>query len=188
MEDHRQWWLERDVPSEVIDRMAKFEKKWRGLHLPPTPRYDGGPRYFYPDSPESDAAGWWFEAGPQRSAVPFAFMIGPAGEFGIQAEGAGWAPLHSTVEGWVESLALAYHASARARRITTLVGDELDGLDLDDYEPVCEVMGLADTWWRNADSLVAVYTGEAVSLDSPGTRVALIYSGLGVRDSGTADG
>ncbi|WP_194838723.1 hypothetical protein [Nocardia sp. XZ_19_369] len=30
-----------------------------------------------------------------------------------------------------------------------------------DFEPVTEVRGLADTWWRGSDSLVAIYTGEA---------------------------
>ncbi|MFB7719514.1 hypothetical protein [Nocardia sp. NPDC056100] len=163
---------ERDRPH------AAYQNTWGGLHLPPAPMYDGGPHYFQPDSPESDSAGWWFEAGPQRTAVPFTFMIGPSGEFGIQAEGARWAALHSTIEGWVEALALADHASVCARRITRLMGDEVDGVDLDDYESVLEVMGLADTWWRGPDSLVALYTGEAKGLDFPGARVAVIYSGL----------
>lgn len=178
VEDHREWWLERGIPAGLVDRMAAYQEKWGGLHLPPAPQYDGGPRYFYPDSPESDTAGWWFEAGRQRTAVPFSFMIGPSGEFGIQADRAGWVPLHSTIEGWVESLALADHVSTRARQITRLVGDEVDGIDLDNYEPVREVMGLADTWWRGSDSLVALYTGEAEGMEFPRARVALIYSGL----------
>ncbi|MFI6866238.1 hypothetical protein [Nocardia sp. NPDC050406] len=178
VEDHRQWWLERGIPAGLIDRMTAYEKTWGGLHLPPAPQYEGGPRYFYPDSPESDAAGWWFEAGAQRAAVPFMFMIGPSNEFGIHGDQAGWVPLHSTIEGWVESLALADHASTWARRITRLVGDEVDGIDVSDYEPVREVMGLADTWWRGSDSLVALYTGEAKALAFPKARVALVYSGL----------
>ncbi|WP_194818833.1 hypothetical protein [Nocardia sp. XZ_19_385] len=177
-EDHRQWWLERGIPAGLVDRMTAYQKKWGGLHLPPAPQYDGGPRFFYPDSPETDNAGWWFEAGTQRTAVPFMFMIGPSGEFGIQADRAGWVPLHSSIEGWVESLALAHHASTWARQITRLVGDELDGIDFDNYEPVREVVGLADTWWRGSDSLAALYTGEAEGLDFPRARVALIYSGL----------
>lgn len=70
VEDHRQWWLERGVPAGLIDRMAAFQATWGGLHLPPAPQYDGGPRCFNPDSPESDAEGWWFEAGTQRTACP----------------------------------------------------------------------------------------------------------------------
>ncbi|MFE9577306.1 hypothetical protein ACFYO1_13030 [Nocardia sp. NPDC006044] len=178
VESHRQWWLGRGIPAVLIDRMAAYQKRWGGMHLPPAPVYDGGPHHFDPDSPETDTAGWWFEAGPQRTAVPFAFMIGPAGEFGIQADQGRWVPLHSTIEGWVESLALAHHASIRARRITRLTGDELDDIDLDGYEPVPEVRGLADTWWRGSDSLVARYTGEAQGFDFPGSRVALIYSEL----------
>ncbi|MGW3159439.1 hypothetical protein [Streptomyces sp. NPDC001089] len=191
VEGHRQWWLERDIPGAVIDRMASFQRRWGGLLLPPATQYDGGPKYLDPDSPESDSAGWWFEAGMQRTAVPYSFMISPSGEFGIHADR--WAPLHATVEGWVESLALAHHASTWAKQVTKLVGDDVDGVELDGYEPVSEVRGLADTWWRGPDSLVALYTGEGTSLDLPRGRVALIYSGLdewgrraGVEDSSGA--
>src|SRR5690348_3224833 len=64
----------------------------------------------HPDGSPAEAAdgsvvsGWWFEAGLQRTAVPYSFMIGPAGEFGIHAQR--WVPLHASIEGWVESLAL----------------------------------------------------------------------------------
>ncbi|WP_323379763.1 hypothetical protein [Streptomyces alkaliphilus] len=87
-------------------------------------------------------------------------------------------PLHATVEGWVESLALAHHAFLCAKQVTRIVGDEVDGIDANGYEPVREVEGLADTWWRGPDSLVALYTGEATALDFPRGRVALIHSGL----------
>jgi hypothetical protein len=112
-------------------------------------------------------------------------MIGPAGEFGIRADR--WVPLHATVEGWVESLAPARHASQWARRITTLTGDDVDAVERDGYEPVAEVRGPADTWWRGADSLVAVYTGEAEALGFPRGRVAVIHAGLddwGLRGGG----
>ncbi|MFB7572434.1 hypothetical protein [Streptomyces sp. NPDC056165] len=108
--------------------------------------------------------------------MPYSFMVGPQGEFGIHAEH--WSPLHRTVEGWMEALALAHHASTRARQMTKLTGDEVDALVLDTFEPVGEVEGLADTWWRGPDSLVAVYTGEAECLSAPRCRTALIYSGL----------
>jgi hypothetical protein len=190
VEEHRQWWLERDIPAAVIDRMAAYEERWGGLVLPPASRYDGGPRYLEADSPEgSESESWWFEAGMQRSAVPYRFTIGPSGEFGIHS--GQWVPLHATVEGWVESLALTHHASMWAKQIIKVTGDEVDGIALDGFEPVREVMGLADTWWRGADSLVAVYTGEAETLSFPQGRTAVIYSGLdewglrgGVKDSG----
>ncbi|MEW1639679.1 hypothetical protein AB0469_37175 [Streptomyces sp. NPDC093801] len=189
VEDHRQWWLERDVPAAVIDRMAAYEERWGGLVLPPASQYDGGPRYLEADSPEgSGSEGWWFEAGMQRTAVPYGFMIGLAGEFGIHA--GQWVPLHATVEGWVESLALTHHASMSAKQISKVTGDEVDGIALDGFEPVREARGLADSWWRGADSLVAIYTGEAEALSFPQGRTALIYSGLdewglraGVKDS-----
>ncbi|MEU6051063.1 hypothetical protein ABZ829_11535 [Streptomyces xanthochromogenes] len=54
----------------------------------------------------------------------------------------------------------------------------MDGLELEGFEAVVEVAGLADTWWQGADSLVAVYRGEAEVMDTPECRTATIYSGL----------
>jgi hypothetical protein len=65
-----------------------------------------------------------------------------------------------------------------AKRVTKLVGDDVDGIEIGGYQPVREVMGRADTWWRGPDSLVAIYSGEAKALDWPDGRTALIYSGL----------
>ncbi|MFF9067324.1 hypothetical protein ACF09E_18415 [Streptomyces sp. NPDC014891] len=176
VEGHREWWLERDVPPVVIDRMAAYQDRWGGLLLPPAPQYDGGPKYLDPDSPEEDSAGWWFEAGMQRTAVPYSFMINPSGEFGMQAEE--WAPLHATIEGWVESVALAHHASGLANQVTKLVGEDVASIDLTGYVQVREVMGLTDTWWRGQDALIALYSGEAAALNFPRGRIAMIYSGL----------
>ncbi|MEV6994483.1 hypothetical protein AB0N87_35790 [Streptomyces sp. NPDC093228] len=177
VEESRGRWLELGIPESTIDRVAAFGQRWGGLALPPTPMYDGGPRYFCPDTPEgSESEGWTFEAGPQRSAVPFSFMIGPEGEFGIQMDR--FVPLHRSVEGWVESVALARHAATWAKQITKLTGDEVEGLALDGFEPVPEVSGVADTWWRGTDSLVAIYRGAAECLHFPKARTALVYSGL----------
>ncbi len=186
---YRERWVALGIPSTEIDRVAVYQERWGGLVLPPAPQYDGGPRYLGVDTPEgSITEGWWFEAGTQRTAVPYSFMIGPAGEFGIHS--GDWVPLHASIEGWVESLALADHAATWAKQITKVAGDELDDIALDDYEPVLEVMGLADTWWRGTDSLVAIYTGEAECLSFPAGRTARIYSGLdewGLR-GGVAEG
>ncbi|MFB7935503.1 hypothetical protein [Streptomyces sp. NPDC056049] len=78
----------------------------------------------------------------------------------------------------MESLALAHHASMWARQVTKLVGDDVDGIELNGFAPVREVTGLADTWWRGPDSLVALYSGEATALDFPRGRITVIYSGL----------
>jgi hypothetical protein len=185
VERYRSSWLELGIPGSEIDRAAAFQRRWGGLVLPPAPIYDGGPRYFVVDTPDGSAAqasdgttvhGWWFEARLQRTAVSYSFMIGPAGEFGIHAQR--WVPLHATVEGWVASVALAYHAAMEAKQITKVTGEAVDALDLNRFEPVTEVQGLEDTWWRGADSLVAVYSGESTCMDTPALRTAWIYSGL----------
>ncbi|MBC9716334.1 hypothetical protein H9Y04_27740 [Streptomyces sp. TRM66268-LWL] len=177
VEERRQRWLDRGIPAHAVDRMASFQERWGGLLLPPAAQYDGGPKYLSARSPGGSASeGWWFDAGPRRTAVPYAFRIGPTGEFGIHADH--WAPLHATVEGWIEALALSHHAAACAERITRLTGDDVNRLDLDAMEPVREVRGLSDTWWRSTDSLVALCTGEARCLSFPRGRTAWIYSGL----------
>lgn len=175
--DVGQWrdrWLEFGVPADEIDRVAGYQRRWGGLVFPPAPVYEGGPRFLNADTPEpSPDDGWWFEAGPQRTSVPYGFMIGPTGEFGIHGDH--WVPLHATVEGWVESLALAHEADRTAHLITRLTDDDVETLDLDDYELVPEVEGLADSWWRDDDTLIAVYTGLAEALDAPICRTTIVY-------------
>ncbi|MEU6429466.1 hypothetical protein ABZ860_26515 [Microbispora sp. NPDC046973] len=174
---HRDGWLALGIPAREVDRVAEFGARWGGLVLPPAPHYDGGPRILCPDTPEgSPAEGWWFEAGIQRTAVPYSFMIGPDGGFGVYGDR--WVPLHATVEGWVESVALAYHASMWAKKILKVTADEVEAIRLDGHEPVQEVAGLADTWWRGSDSLVAIYRGEAECLSAPVCRTAFVYTGL----------
>lgn len=126
--------------------------------------------------PEGSDAGWRFEAGAPRMALPYSFVIGPSGEFWLDA--GKWVPLHASIEGWVEALALADHARRCARTTTTLTGAEVDDLELDGFEVVPEVAGLADPWWRGSDSLIAVYRGEAQVMEAPRCRTATIYAGL----------
>ena len=100
LNDHRQQWLDAGVPEVQIDRAVAFEERWGGLVLPPSPCYDGGPRLFGADVPEEEpGGGWWFEAGWQRTAVPYSFLIGPNDEFGIS--GGSWTQLHESIEGWI---------------------------------------------------------------------------------------
>jgi hypothetical protein len=96
---------------------------------------------------------------------PYSFVVASGGEFGL--ESGGWTPLHAGIEGWVESLALARHASLSAESVTVVRGAAADDLGLDGFEPVAEVQGLNDTWWRGKDSLVAVHRGEAEALSHP---------------------
>jgi hypothetical protein len=59
---------------------------------------------------------WLIEIGPSTTAVPYGFMIGPDGAFGIAATR--WVPLHASIEVWIASLALAHEAFADAGQIT----------------------------------------------------------------------
>ncbi|WP_405951634.1 hypothetical protein [Streptomyces prunicolor] len=78
---YREQWLALGIPSVEIDQVTAYQERWSGLVLPPAPHYDGGPRYLDTDVPERPSAeGRWFEAGIQRTAVPYSFMIGPGGE------------------------------------------------------------------------------------------------------------
>ncbi len=61
---------------------------------------------------------------------------GSTGAFRQRIHGERWTPLPATIEGWVESLALAHHASNCAKQITKAVGHDVEQLPLDGYEPV----------------------------------------------------
>ncbi|MFJ2771112.1 hypothetical protein [Streptomyces sp. NPDC087300] len=178
VEPHREEWLRYGIPSVQIDRVAAFQKRWGGIALPPSPFYEGGPRILDADVPEGSAdEGWWFPAGDGRVSMAYGFMIGPDGDFGIHADR--WTSLHAGVDGWVESLALAHHAAFWSQSITKITGCAVDDLDLDSYEPVPEVQGITDNWWRGRDTLIAVYRGEAECLAAPECRTAHIYRELG---------
>lgn len=166
------------LPADAIDRAAEFEARWGGLVLPPAPCYEGGPRAFSVSVHGGSAEeGWWFSAGDQRFSVPFRFLVDPRGEFAL--EGADRKiPLHASVDGWVESVALSYRASAFAGQITTVRGAAVEDLDLSALEPVPLTAGLADTWWRGPDSLVAVYRGEADSFADPRYLRTYLYEGI----------
>lgn len=77
----------------------------------------------------------------------------------------------------LQALALASHAGYWAKPITKIKGSAVAELDLEGLEPVPEVQGLADTWWRGKNSLVAVYRGEASGFDAPHCLRAHIYDG-----------
>ncbi|MBT2505864.1 hypothetical protein J7I98_08095 [Streptomyces sp. ISL-98] len=174
---HRDAWIGHGIPAAEIDRAADFQDRWGGIALPPAPFYEGGPRILDADCPEGSATeGWCFPAGSGRVSMAYGFMIGPDGAFGIDAYR--WTPLHASTDGWVESLALAAHVGRWARAITKITGKAVESLDLGGYEPVPEVQGLTDTWWRGKDSMIALYRGEAVGLDAPQCLEAHVYGGL----------
>jgi hypothetical protein len=178
--EYRGRWLNRGIPAAQIDRAIAFEQRWGGLVLPPAPAYEGGPRILSADAPEGPPdTGWRFCAGDQRCSVPFSFWIGPDDEFGLA--GLTWAPLHASIEGWIESVALAYHAALWAKTITQLRGAEVDALDLSGFEQVPEVRGLTDTWWKRPGSYVAIFRGEQRAFPdsrAEGRAHALVYDGI----------
>jgi hypothetical protein len=173
----REHWTGRGIPPGIIERLADFEDQWGGLLLPPSPRYDGGPKFFRSDVPEpAPGGGWWFEAGDQRASVPYGFMVGPGDEFGILGLGDRWVALHASVAGWVEAVALAYHVRFWAANVTTVTGAAVDDLDLTGLAPVAEVEGLADTWWWGEDTVVAVHRGEMLALGPPDRQSATVHA------------
>lgn len=69
-----------------------------------------------------------------------------------------------------------------AKTVERLHGDEVDELELGGFEPVVEVKGLADTWWKGSRSYMSIYRGESLAAAGAGGRHtpasrALIYSG-----------
>ncbi|WP_232667199.1 hypothetical protein [Pseudonocardia sp. TRM90224] len=181
-----QWENDLGVPSEVIDRMKAFQAMWGGLILPPMPlddSYDGGPRVLEATDPlwidDLSRPGWWFDAGPARTALAATFVIGPDGTFGHEDDRV--VPLHASIAGWVEAVALAYAAMERAETITRYSGDAVADVDLTGMEPVPETAGLADTWWYRPDTLVSIHTGCAELYTIPGSRTAHVYTGIGPR-------
>ncbi|MFE0723534.1 hypothetical protein ACFW4O_11455 [Streptomyces mutabilis] len=174
---HRDTWIEHGIPAAEIERATAFQVRWGGLALPPAPFYEGGPRILDAGCPEETSAqGWSFPAGDCRVSMAYSFVVGPDGAFGIAADR--WTPLHASTEGWVESLALAAHARRWATTVTRITRKSVDALNLGELEPVPEVQGVTDSWWRGKDSLIAVYRGEAVGLGAPQCLEAHIYGGL----------
>jgi hypothetical protein len=168
----RDHWVNHSIPAAVIEQMSVFEAQWGDWLLPPAPRYNGGPELFRSDMPQADVGGgWWFEAGDERFSMWYWFLVGPTGEFGI-GDGVRRVPLHASVAGWVEAVALAYQAQLWAPRIETVRGAAVGDLDLSDMEPFNEVAGVSDGWWRDAHTVIVVYRGEAQLSGDPGQQAA----------------
>ncbi|GAA3684967.1 hypothetical protein C8D87_11693 [Lentzea atacamensis] len=163
--------LDGGAPPEVIKRAVTFQQRWGGLVLPPAPEYEGGPLILEAGFPEPGPSGeWYFGAGSVRATVPYEFVVGPQNEFGIGTHV--WTVLHATVDGWVESVALAYHAAWTARRVTRVRGAEVDDIDLDGFEPV------RAAWWCGPDGVIAIHRGEAELLGDPALKVTRVYEGV----------
>lgn len=176
LDQYREDWIGHGIPVDVVDRAVAIQRLWGGLVLPPGPFYDGGARYFDVGGFERSESGeWLFEIGPSRTAVPYGFMIGPEGAFGIATTR--WVPLHGTIEGWIESVSLAHDAFVYAERVTRYTGTRVETIDFTELEPIEVIAGITDRWWRGDDVLVARSSGEAEAFDAPQSRVALRFTG-----------
>ncbi|MGC4896996.1 hypothetical protein [Micromonospora sp. DT31] len=182
---YRSAWQQAQIPDEVIDRAEAYQACWGGLVLPSAPGLPedaAGPRMLGVEPPEWEDTfvppGWFFQAGPQRTAVPYAFLIGPDGTFGIAGSDDGqWVPLHRSIDGWVESLALAYAAMGMADTVTKVTGSAIDQLDLAAMQPIAEVGGITNGWWYRPGLLAAVYAGESELFGGSASRTAYLYTG-----------
>lgn len=183
IEQHRQHWARVGRPPAAVDQLLWFQARWGGLVLPPAPGYDGGPLTLDGDDPDVNAHGILVTVGNPRTALSYGFAINAQGHFGICGMDT-WVALHASVEGWVESLALAYAARDNAGRVRRVTGEDVRALTTGpgDFTPVTEVAGLADTWWRSADSLVAIQRGEAQLFGSDHHLVGHVFEELSWAD------
>lgn len=84
-------------------------------------------------------------------------------------------PLHGSVDGWVDSVALAHAALENAESVTRLTGAEVDKLDMNSMDPVESIQGISNNWWHRPGLLLAVYAGESIYFDIPDYRTAFLY-------------
>ena len=177
LDRYRVDWIEGGAPSELVDRAIEFQRLWGGLALPPGPFYDGGPKYFEVGGFERAETGeWLFEVGPSRTALPYGFMIGPDGAFGIATTR--WVALHASIEGWIGSLSLAHDAFTHAEQVTRFRSSRVESIDFTGLDRVEGTEGLVDTWWRGDEVLLASCSGEAEAFEAPQTREVLRYTGV----------
>ena len=178
-EQHREHWGRHGRPDHIVEQLVQFQARWGGLQLPTVAEYDGGPAYLAGDDPDyCEGIGLCFDAGGTRTALPYSFCVDRSGRFGLVLDE--WVPLHGSVEGWVEAAALEHEVMLRSR-VRLLEGRRVTGVvdrlskRLGSLEPVPEVAGLADTWWRGRGVVLAIYTGEAQAFGSSRYQRAYVY-------------
>ncbi|WP_436532319.1 hypothetical protein [Actinoplanes sp. HUAS TT8] len=110
--------------------------------------------------------------------MPYSFLISSDGTFGVAGGADGrWVPLHGSIDGWVESLAMACAAMDVADTVTRLSGEAVDSLDLSSMQPVGSVDGITNGWWYRPGMLVALYAGESELFGRSSYRSAVTNSG-----------
>jgi hypothetical protein len=181
-EQHQQHWTDLGRPKLAVDQLIAHQRRWGGLVLPPAACYEGGPFGLDADDPDLDEDRLVFTVGRPRYSVPYGYAVDTDGRFGICGSGYPWVPLHASVDGWVEALALTYAARDTARLVRRITGPAADKLiaDLDGQAPLPEVAGIADNWWRTSDALVATYRGESLFFGGRTSAMVLVYEGLNI--------
>lgn len=170
-------WIEQGVDGALVQRAADYGQRWGDLYLPPSTLFNGGPRYLGPDVLVGNwSEGGYLEAGPARFSVPYDFLLGPDGAFGIgDIE---FVPLYASVEGWIESLALEEELRSVATEIRRFTGPEVSSLDISMMSPYPGVSGISESWVMDAER--AIFVSRAISLISGHANdvVAIAYSGI----------
>lgn len=182
-EHHDERWTDLGRPKLAVDQLIAHQRRWGGLVLPPAACYEGGPFDLDADDPDVDEDGLVFTVGRPRYSVPYGYAVDADGQFGICGSGYPWVPLHASVYGWVEALALSYAARDSARLVRRITGAEADELidGLDGLAPLPEVAGIADNWWRTPDAFVATYRGERLFFGGRTSAVVLVYEGSAMK-------
>ena len=181
VERHLSHWTGLGRPDTAIEALLAHQERWGGLALPPADDYEGGPYDLDADDPDPEL----FAVGRPRCSVPFAFAVDREGRFGVCGSGLPWVPLHSSVAGWVESLALTYHARQNAQTVRRLAGSQAEKLiaGLAGRAPAPEVGGLADNWWRTDNGYAWVPTGESLLFGGRSRAVAVLYEGVQISNA-----
>ncbi|UQU67557.1 hypothetical protein COUCH_15345 [Couchioplanes caeruleus] len=179
IEQHKHHWMKLGRPADAIEQLIEHQRRWGGLVLPPAVEYEGGPYDLNADDPDCDDDGLVFNVGRPRCSMPYGFAVDSQGRFGICGSGYPWVPLHASIDGWVESLALVYAARNDARLVRRVTGEEADRLieRLADEPPIATVAGLADNWWQLTEALVSVARGESLLFGNGVRPSVLAYEG-----------
>lgn len=174
-------WITQGLDRGAVHKTAEHERQWGNLYLPPSLAYNGGPRYLGGEAPTSEwASKGCIEAGPSRVSTSYEFLIDDSGSFGVGASR--FVPLYSSVEGWIEALALEYAVRGMAAMVRRMSGPDLAALDLSRMEPFPGIPGISDSWLIDEEAIVFVCRGRALLSKYPDDEFAVSYSGIADRD------
>lgn len=168
-------WTEKGLSRDLVRRASEYESRWGRLYLPPSLFYNGGPRYLGADILLGDwSDGGYFEAGPARFSVAYDFLIGPDGAFGVG--GTEFVPLYSSVEDWIESVALEYLLRLVACDVRRFEGAAAGSVDLSTMSPFPGISGLSDRWLTDGERVAFVCRGIGMLSGPPADNSVTVYS------------